>query len=88
MSAQVVTPGSLGTPPKLPAHSAHTSALLYGAVGPGGHALRIFAGQPDPADASRFTIHFEMDGKAGVLVGRLTDDDTVLIEPLGHMPGG
>ena len=39
---------------------------------------RVFAGQPDPADASRFTIAYEWpDGVRGTIDGRLLDDDTV-----------
>jgi hypothetical protein len=37
---------------------------------------RIFAGQPDPADASHFTIEYEWpDGIHGILDGYLRDDD-------------
>jgi hypothetical protein len=39
-----------------------------------GNVLRIFAGQPDPADASRFTIPYRLDGRDGVIEGRLKDD--------------
>jgi hypothetical protein len=35
--------------------------------------LRFFAGQPDPADPSRFTIRYERGPKAGVLHGLLED---------------
>jgi hypothetical protein len=31
--------------------------------------LRIFAGQPDPRDPSRFTIDYELNGERGQLVG-------------------
>lgn len=36
--------------------------------------LRLFAGQPDPADASHFTIRYEIDGEAGTIDGWLRDD--------------
>jgi hypothetical protein len=35
--------------------------------------LRFFAGQPDPADASRFTIRYQRGSRAGVLHGILED---------------
>jgi hypothetical protein len=35
--------------------------------------LRFFAGQPDPADASRFTIRYERGARTGVLEGVLED---------------
>jgi hypothetical protein len=43
--------------------------------------LRVFAGQPDPADPSRFTIAYDVDGTPGVLTGRLKDDDTIELRP-------
>jgi hypothetical protein len=52
-------------------------------------SLRIFAGQPDPADASRFTIVYEWDGRRGTIDGRLNDDDTiVLTDRDGLLPVG
>jgi hypothetical protein len=36
-------------------------------------AVRFYAGQPDPADASRFTMAFEADGQPGTVEGRLVD---------------
>ena len=44
---------------------------------PGTTAFRLFAGQPDPADASRFTIDYEVAGGRGTIEGRLTPDDRV-----------
>lgn len=49
-----------------------------------GNAPRIYAGQPDPADESHFTMQFEFpDGRSGTIYGRLTHRDTVdlQIEP-------
>jgi hypothetical protein len=43
--------------------------------------LRLFGGQPDPADPSRFTIPYEVGGKPGIIHGRLKDDDTVELRP-------
>jgi hypothetical protein len=43
--------------------------------------LRIFAGQPDPQDASRLMIPYELGGTRGVMVGRLQGDDTVPLVP-------
>lgn len=42
--------------------------------------LRFYAGQPDPADASHFTIKFEMGGRTGVIDGWLGDDNGVRME--------
>lgn len=39
-----------------------------------GNVLRVFAGQPDPTDASHFTIPYRVDGRDGVIDGWLKDD--------------
>jgi hypothetical protein len=49
--------------------------------------LRFYAGQVDPADASHFTIRYELGGKAGLIDGRLNDAgddvDFVISGPAG-----
>jgi hypothetical protein len=42
--------------------------------------LRIFAGQPDPKDASHFMIQYEVSGIRGTIDGWLQDDDTVRMD--------
>ena len=37
----------------------------------------FFAGQPDPHDASRFTMAYELDGQEGIIDGQLLDDGSV-----------
>jgi hypothetical protein len=44
-------------------------------------AWRVFAGQVDPADPTRLTIGYEVDGKAGVIDGRLTEGDRLMLSP-------
>ena len=39
-----------------------------------GNVLRVFAGQPDPDDASHFTIPYQLDNRDGVIDGWLKDD--------------
>lgn len=39
--------------------------------------VRLFAGRPDPSDASRFRIDFEMGGKRGAVEGQLLPDETI-----------
>ena len=48
--------------------------------GPPGERPRLYAGQPDPNDPSRFTIRYEYTDRAGTTYGRLLDDDTVSFE--------
>jgi hypothetical protein len=44
-------------------------------------SLRFFAGQPDPADPSHFTIDYEDPAGRHTLDGWLQNDDTVLLQP-------
>jgi hypothetical protein len=43
--------------------------------------LRLYAGQPDPNDASRFTIPYALVGHRGVITGTLNDDGSILLTP-------
>src|SRR5260221_9085825 len=38
---------------------------------------KVFHGQPDPVDPSRFTIRYELDGKSGVIEGWLETPDSL-----------
>lgn len=49
--------------------------------------LRIYAGQPDPADPSHFTIRYQMWGQQDILDGRLDDTDHVYLKPRKNPPG-
>jgi hypothetical protein len=50
-----------------------------------GRFLRLFAGQPDPHDASRFTITGTLGDTEVVMKGRLMDNDTIeLTPPVGN----
>jgi hypothetical protein len=48
----------------------------------GGH-YRFFAGQPDPADPSHFTIPYDLDGKRGVIHGRVKANGALELKPDG-----
>lgn len=43
---------------------------------------QVFAGQADPADQSRFTIAYAIDGAPGIVEGRLNDNDTISLKVL------
>ncbi len=43
--------------------------------------VRIYAGQADPADASHFTIRYQMWGQTDVVDGWLRDDESVELVP-------
>ena len=49
-----------------------------------GNVMRFLGGSPDPADASHFTIPFELDGQAGVIDGWLRDDALLLTPRQGR----
>jgi hypothetical protein len=63
------TPGGDGNPPKVRLRPENQ--------------FRFYAGQLDPADPSRFTIDYEVDGTRGKIHGRLRDDGTVELKPEG-----
>ena len=44
--------------------------------------LRLYAGRPDPSDASRFTIECLIGGERGTIEGRLHADDVVTFRPV------
>jgi hypothetical protein len=48
----------------------------------GGH-YRFYAGQPDPADPSHFTIPYDLDGKRGVIHGRVKASGALELKPDG-----
>jgi hypothetical protein len=49
--------------------------------------FRLFAGQPDPADSSHFTIDYEADRVRGTIDGWLQDDDTIILKPRAPIAG-
>jgi hypothetical protein len=49
---------------------------------------RVFAGQADKGDRSHFTIAYDIDGRPGMIDGRLTDGDRLMLEPrVGRLLG-
>ena len=44
--------------------------------------LRLYAGQPDPADPSRFTINCVVAGERGTIEGRILAGDVVSFRPI------
>jgi len=49
---------------------------------------RIFAGQADKGDRSHLTIAYDIDGRPGVIDGRLTDGDRLMLTPRAGRLGG
>jgi hypothetical protein len=63
------------------AWSATPATTTLGSWPSTGTDVTFFAGQPDPADASRFTIAYEIGDGRGVIDGVLNDDLTVTLSP-------
>lgn len=65
----------------LPAEAAKAARQpgLIRIEGPG--LFRLYAGQPDPADRSHFTIGYDLDGRHGTIDGRLNDKGVVEFKP-------
>jgi hypothetical protein len=54
----------------------------------GRELFRFYAGKPDPADASRFTIDYDIDGKPGTIHGQLRDDGSLELKPTTGVTAG
>lgn len=70
--SHTIGPAGLWAGPTVDPRPGISTAFFY-TTDPTRHRLRIFAGQPDPADLSRFTIAYELDGQPGTVLGQLTD---------------
>lgn len=71
MTGVVLEPATLLPKRKVtaPAHRRRSVQVEAGR----GRSLRIFAGQPDPSDTSRFSIRYEVDGRTGWVDGWMRD---------------
>lgn len=78
-NTEAITPATLTMPPA-PAMRAYLIDVLSGWPR---HPpmVRMYAGQIDPNDPSRFTIRYEMWGQTDTLDGRLEDNDDVTLTP-------
>ena len=66
------------------------SARLQIELGPSDR-LRLYAGQADPNDRTRFTLRYELNGQSGTVEGRLLDSASFQLQVLdgparGHLP--
>jgi hypothetical protein len=46
-------------------------------------ALSIYAGHPDPKDSSRFKIPYELNGKAGLIIGKVAKNGKIKLNVSG-----
>lgn len=83
---RAVVPGTLGTEPREtwggpPADDLKTTNLVGQRdvlfMFDWRQKVKLYAGRPDPADSSHFTIDYELDGRREVIDGWLRDDDAV-----------
>ena len=77
LTETVVCPATQNRPPDVARHQIRAEVLVdFNGFSDEGR-LRLYAGQPDPTDASHLTIGYELDGKKGMIDCWLQDDDTV-----------
>jgi hypothetical protein len=79
LAARIIRPGSVFRGPR----AGRSATLGDGSqlrFDPTNDRLTIFAGQPDPTDASHFTIDYDQNGVRHTLDGWLIDNETVKIE--------
>jgi hypothetical protein len=74
LGANVHTPMTFTQP-----STARTSSTDF-PRGPTATPPRLYAGQPNPNDPTRFTIRYEYSDESGVVHGRLNDDDTITFQ--------
>ena len=77
LHTEVLTLATSATPPAI-ARWDHIVTLRRWSTN---QALTLYAGQPDPSDASHFTIPIDFRGQRRVVDGCLCDDDTVALDP-------
>ena len=70
---------------KLAVYQWHPDFQNQGGESLAGASLRLFAGQADPDDPSRFVVPYEVAGVRGVLRGQLQADDSVRLTPEGPL---
>ena len=75
----VIVPGTFRSAPRERFPSQHNTVALTVTMDPT-YPFRFFAGQPDPENASHFTIPFERDGRRAFIDGWLRDDESVKLE--------
>jgi hypothetical protein len=87
--AGVIIPATMSDPPWPVIRNMDIEVKEYASSIP--PKLRIFEGQPDAADASHFTIRYQIWGQEDVVDGYLLDDDSVRISqrnmPIDRPPG-
>jgi hypothetical protein len=67
------------TPLKPAATAPNSTAMLFTPAGSQDPQVRVYAGQPDPADPSHFTIRYEMWGQSDILDGRIDNTPRVTL---------
>lgn len=79
MSARILEPGSAFRGPRMTmtATRGDGSQIQFD---PAADRLTIFAGQPDPSDASHFTIDYDLNGVRHTLDGWVVDANEIKIE--------
>jgi len=77
--AVVIVPGSGFTPPRDVTSVINHAVWLTALVVP--PPIRMYAGQPDAANRSRFTVHYDVGPNSDDVDGMLNDDNSVTLTP-------
>ena len=80
LNSDVIQPGSILSPPIDCKWVSTASTLILTNKQTWPRDFVMDSGQPDPADASHFTIRFSLDGSPQIVDGWLKDDDSVTLE--------
>ena len=85
LRSEVFAPGTWRSRPSRVGKGAEADVLVMFPTTP--PQVRIYAGQVDPADASHFTIRYEMWGQTDVLDGRLDNNDWITLRQRNQPTG-
>lgn len=77
--SRIYVPGSVYAPPRI-GLSIGTGDAIGMTLDPSADTLRVYAGQVNPSDASRFTFVYELNGVKRTVEGHLRDVDSVVLE--------
>jgi hypothetical protein len=77
LTTRVITPAKMNEPPRV--FNQNAMRVRVSDI----QKLQIFAGQPDAKDPTRFTIDYSIDGKRGMIEGKLDDLGQLTLTPDG-----
>jgi len=86
MGARVIVPRTLWSEPAQPGVVAAPNTIGFSTLV--SERMRVYAGEVDASDPSRFTIKYEVDGDTAYFEGKLLDNDTVEMQAMSRPSHG